>query len=83
MGSQHYVYANPQGRILGIASSYRLALEAAGIEVPIDDDGREFVGIGKHIMRGRHEFVANARSATMARRIANALNIYRPNRRGI
>jgi len=36
---------------------------------------------GKVIMRGA-EFIARARSATMARRIANALNQYTPNRRG-
>jgi hypothetical protein len=33
------------------------------------------------VMRGA-EFIASACSRTMAKRIANALNIYRPNKKG-
>lgn len=40
-----------------------------------------FTAIGKVIMRGS-EFIARARSRTMALRIANALNQYQPNRSG-
>jgi hypothetical protein len=43
--------------------------------------GPAFVAVGKAIMRA-DEFIARARSHTMALRIANALNQYQPNRSG-
>lgn len=42
----------------------------------------QFVHVGCVIMRGA-ESIARARSKTMAKRIANALNSYTPNREGV
>lgn len=41
-----------------------------------------FVSIGLGIMHGK-KWVAKATSVTMARRIANALNSYTPNDKGV
>jgi hypothetical protein len=41
----------------------------------------KFVAVHKAIMRGA-EFIATAVSHTMALRIANALNSYKPNQKG-
>lgn len=43
--------------------------------------GMAFSAVNRVIMRGS-EFIARARSHTMALRIANALNKYQPNRSG-
>jgi hypothetical protein len=40
-----------------------------------------FVAIRTVVMRGS-EYIATATSSTMARRIANALNRYKPNEKG-
>lgn len=42
----------------------------------------QFVAINRKVKRGKFETVAEARSNTFAKRIANALNLYTPNRRG-
>lgn len=42
----------------------------------------KFVNVDRAVMRGR-DFVCTACSKTMAKRIANALNIYQPNREGV
>ena len=52
-----------------------VAIAARGGSVPA------FVAVGKVVMRA-DEFIARARSHTMALRIANALNQYQPNRSG-
>lgn len=41
----------------------------------------KFVAVGRVIMRGE-ESIARARTHNMALRIANALNVYVPNRKG-
>lgn len=42
----------------------------------------EFVSIGFGVMQGK-KWIARASSVTMARRIANALNRYTPNEKGV
>jgi hypothetical protein len=44
-------------------------------------DSLQFVAVRKGIKQGPH-YVAMAKSSTMARRIANALNQYKPNAKG-
>ena len=61
----------------------------AGIDAPhalncvvmVAQRGMPFTAVNKVIMRGS-EFVARARSHNMALRIANALNVYVPNKGG-
>jgi hypothetical protein len=46
------------------------------------DNGLLFVSRQSSIFRGS-EHIATAVSKTMAKRIANALNVYKPNREGV
>lgn len=54
--------------------------------LPVSDNPRraspQFVHVHDHVMRGQ-EWIAHARSKTMAKRIANALNAHKPNREGV
>ncbi len=42
----------------------------------------KFVAVGTIVYKGS-EFIGRICSHTMAKRIANALNIYRPNKKGV
>lgn len=48
---------------------------------PSPAPGPKFVAVGPKVLRAG-ELICGARSATFARRIANALNVYTPNKRG-
>jgi hypothetical protein len=48
---------------------------------PIAREIPKFVAVQKTVMRGS-EFICNAVSHTMALRISNALNVYRPGSKG-
>lgn len=64
--------------ILHEGESWRDAFHLAGADLP--ERGR-FVGHGTSVLRGE-ESVAVTRSGSMARRIAAALNLYKPGARG-
>ena len=64
-------------KILGKGATLRLALESAGHPPPPPP----FEYFGGEILCGA-ETVARARSVTMARRIVNALNLYKPGPKG-
>jgi hypothetical protein len=51
------------------------------VGAPVAHAGIRFAAVREVVMQGT-EFVAKARGHTMALRIANALNRYRPNARG-
>lgn len=64
--------------ILHSGDSWRDVFRKAGVRLPLR---RRFTAIGSSVMNG-DESVAAARSTSMAERIAAALNVYEPDRRG-
>jgi hypothetical protein len=69
-------------KLLGSGPSIEEALERAGVlpPPPLNPNKLPFVAVGSNVVRGR-EGVCVCRSATMATRVANALNQYVPNLR--
>jgi hypothetical protein len=49
---------------------------------PDADASHQFVAVGPKVIRD-NQLIAGAVSSTFARRIANALNVYKPDRRGL
>jgi hypothetical protein len=76
---------------VGCTNVMHNAVDCAAAELPIDrfckpcrqqQSGLPYVAAGKRIMQGR-VWRATAASHTLAKRIANALNSYTPNREGV
>lgn len=80
LGRTHYVFKN--GVKLGVGPTLRDALENAGLSVPSASGEVRYIQTGTRVMKAG-ELICNARSNAMAKRIANALNAYTPDRRGI
>ena len=74
--ASHTAHQAPERR--ATMPTLRHALMAAGFDAPASPD---FVALGAEVVRAG-EMVARAVSKTMAKRIANALNVYEPNARG-
>jgi hypothetical protein len=74
-----YVFSGPD--VLGHGATIHDAMVAAGYWPPVKGSIPVFVRDGLAIRRGS-EVVAEAKTSTMARRIANALNEYIPGDRG-
>lgn len=66
-------------RLVHAGKSWREAFRKAGVKLPVR---RNFVAIEERVMDG-DKCVAVASSPTFARRTANALNEYEPDRRGL
>lgn len=64
--------------IMYTGDSWREVFRKAGVKLP---SRRRFTSIGPTVMNGA-ESVASCRSKSMAERIAAALNVYEPDRRG-
>lgn len=76
---EHTLILGPVGAILVSAPTLRMALLRAGVVIP--DPLWPFIATGLSVIRnGKH--IAKAESATMASRIANALNAHKPDKRG-
>lgn len=79
VGGGFYVFSAMT--VLGHGATIHDAMVAAGFWPPVKAAVPHFVRVDKEIWRG-NEVVAEAKSSTMARRIANALNEYIPGDRG-
>jgi hypothetical protein len=62
----------------GIAAQKAVDAEIAAAAAPSE---HPFIAVGPKVLRNG-ELIAGAKSATFARRIANALNLYKPDSRG-
>lgn len=83
LGELHYVFgALGAAKPLGKGKTLRDALEDAGLNVPSASGEVRYIQTGTRVMKAG-ELICNARSNAMAKRIANALNAYTPDRRGI
>jgi hypothetical protein len=88
LGPEWFAWSMNGACILGVAkdgakhanTSWRDVFRMAGVKLPVRARGT-FVGVGTSVMAG-DEWVASAASGTMAARIANALNWYKPGKRG-
>jgi hypothetical protein len=88
LGPEWFAWSMNGACILGVPldgarhanTSWRDVFRMAGVKLPVRTRGI-FVGVGREVMNGG-EWVAAAGSATMAARIANALNWYKPGKRG-
>lgn len=66
-----------------ISRNHRMVEALRILERPAADPQlAQFAAIAKTVMRGA-EFICTAKSSTMARRIARALNEHKPNSRGV
>jgi hypothetical protein len=76
-------HAFSRTRLLGSGGTYEAALRAAKLlPLPARAEVILFAAAGSNVMRGNLP-ICVARSPNYARRIANALNAYTPNDRGI
>jgi hypothetical protein len=74
-----FVATNERVQSGPMAPSIRIALMRVGVVIP--DPLWPFIATGLSVIRnGKH--IAKAESATMASRIANALNAHKPDKRG-